>query len=336
MKKVCLLFTLLVVISCRENKDDYTYIDLSGSKIVNSAETIIEFDDKYPIDINISDSLLFINQIQSEYCFTIVNLTTKKEIQALGRTGNGPEDLISPNFISSINKNEILIEDINLNKRFKAETVNGNIKLVEYNKIPEEIGRNSETNMSDNFIAGRKVGFNEGKMFFIYNKNTNAIVEEDFFPVIEGISDKNYAFAPTIALNENKNRVIVGMYFFDMFHVYDLTGKRMNTFCFSKNCIPPVSGTMLDLDNGYSGIIRTFSTNDYCYLFRITRKPDSPTEKRIIQIDWNGNLINSYQFTDEVSGQFFVDEDSQKLFIIRRYVKPDDNEIFEVVSYKLT
>ena len=58
-------------------------------------------------------------------------------------------------------------------------------------------------------------------------------------------------------------------------------------------------------------------------------------ENMLLRMDWNGNLINSYQFVDNVSGQFYIDESIQKIYIIRNYWKEDRGEVFDIVSYNL-
>lgn len=39
---------------------------------------------------------------------------------------------------------------------------------------------------------------------------------------------------------------------------------------------------------------------------------------------------------DDISGQFYVDENSRKLYIIRNYINLEDNEIYGIVSYDLS
>lgn len=192
--------------------------------------------------------------------------------------------------------------------------------------------------LSDNYIVGRQVDGTEGKMFFIYNRAKGNFSEVNrFFDLKEPISDYNYAFASTIALNEQQNRIIAGMYFFDMIHIFDLEGRHIHTFRFSEHCIPEVNSStkMLALGNGYSGFIRCFPTEKY--LLRISGNPiKGKAGKMLIQTDWNGNLVNSYRFVENVSGQFYIDERTRKLYIIRNSRNADLNEeMFDVVSYDL-
>ena len=124
----------------------------------------------------------------------------------------------------------------------------------------------------------------------------------------------------------------------DIVHVYDLLGKHIHTFKFSEKSIPDVDKNtkMLDLGNGYSGFIRCSPTEKYCYLLRITTEPNNEeSEKMLVQMDWNGKIVNSYRFVDNVSGQFYVDELTHKVYIIRNRWNPNKGEMFDIVSYNL-
>ena len=116
-------------------------------------------------------------------------------------------------------------------------------------------------------------------------------------------------------------------------------GKRIHTFKFSEKCIPDVNKNtrMLALENGYSGFVRCFPTEKYCYLLRVSANPIAEkTENMLIQTDWNGNMINSYRFVDNVSGQFYIDENAHKVYVIRNSWDADINEeVFDVVSFDL-
>lgn len=333
------LFLSLFMLSCSLEKRERAFVNLSKSAILQSPETILEFNDKYPTSVKASDSLLFVIYVKADTCVDVFNMRTKKRITSLGPVGHGDKDLIGPNFILSVDDNGILLDEGNLKKIMAIRHDADSMRLEEYIPYPDPIFISSETNFSKNYIVGRKVDAIDGKMFFIYNRNTKKISEISCpFDLREPIADYNYTFAPTITFNERQNRIIAGMYFFDMVHIYDLKGKHIKTFSFSEKSIPDVNKNtkMLALENGYSGFIRCFPTKKYCYLLRMTITPmKEMPECRLIQTDWDGNLVNSYQFVDNVSGQFYIDEHARKIYIIRNRWKADKEEVFEVVSYNL-
>lgn len=306
IKIVPFVFLVLFMSSCNSVNKDFDFIDLSNSAILQSPETILSFDDKYPTSVKVVDSLLLVMYVKADTCVDVFNIHTKQKIKSLGPVGHGADDLVSPNFILSVDNDKVLLDEGNLKKILEIKHDTDSMYLKEYIPYPDPIFISSETNFSKNYIVGRKIDGIEGKMFFVYNRNTEAITEvKCSFDLEESVSDYNYTFAPTIAFNEQKNRVIAGMYFFDMIHIYDLECKHINTFSFSEKCIPKVNKDtrMLALENGYSGFIRCFPTEKYCYLLRMTVDPikENP-ENMLIQIDWDGNLVNSYRFVDNVSG----------------------------------
>lgn len=341
MKKVLYIIFCLFIFSCTSVDDDFDFVDLSKSVTLQSPETILRFDDKYPVSVKVKDSLFFVIYVKADTCVDVYNIETKRKIKSLGPVGHGADDLINPNFILSADNDRVLLDEENLKKIVEiAKDDVGNMRLKEYIPYPDSIFMSSETNLSENYIAGRKVDGISGKMFYVYNRNTGKILETKCpFTLSEPIADYNYTFAPIVALNEQQKRIIVGMYFFDLVHVYDLEGKHISTFKFSERCIPDVNKNTrrLTLENGYSGFIRCFPTEKYCYLLRMTTDPAAgKTEKMLIQTDWNGNLVHSYRFADNVSGQFYIDEPAHRLYIIRNtWDAAINEEVFEIVSFKL-
>jgi hypothetical protein len=209
---------------------------------------------------------------------------------------------------------------------------------------PTTIWRSGESNISQNFISGRKVGSGE-KMFYIYDRNNDTVITVDYYPPmnLNEELDLNYIYAPCVSLNEEKNRIIIGMFYFDMLQIYDLSGNRLKTCCLSDNCIPKFNksddmGTVMRQCE--MGLIRSFATKNYCYFLRITRDFSSDNDTKpsmLIQTDWEGNLINAYHIMDVVLGHFYIDEQNWKMYIIRNRLVPDIhvNEVYDIVSYQL-
>lgn len=341
MKIVFYIILCIFIFSCTSTKNNSDFVDLSESTNLQSPETILSFEDKYPVSIKIVDSLLFVINVKADTCVDVYNIETRQKIKSLGPVGHGADDLINPNFILSVNKDRVLLDEGNLKKIVEIEKDDdGSMQLKEYISYPDSILISSETNLSKNYIVGRKINTTNPNMFFVYNRNTGKTLEAECpITLNEPVSDYNYTFASIVALNEQQNRILVGMYFFDLIHVYDLEGKHIQTFKFSEKCIPDVNKNtkMLALDNGYSGFTRCFPTEKYCYLLRVIVSPMAEkTENMLIQTDWNGNMINSYRFVDNVSGQFYIDENAHKVYIIRNEWDADINEeVFDIVSFNL-
>jgi hypothetical protein len=335
---VIVLLCICVLFSCTSEYSEYHRINLSEYSILKPFESVIEFDDKFPTDIAKKDSIIFIIHRKLNSTMQAYNLDTKKFICDFGYVGKGPNEVISPAFITSIDNNDMIIEDVNSKKILKTVEKNINASkifdLEPYIEYPVQIYPSGEVNLSENFIAGRIIEANS--MFYIYNRNTEKITNCDFYPVINSHYDidMNNLCAPCLALNEKKNRIVAGMYYFDVFHLYDLTGKRLKSFSFTENFMLHFNSdnpTQELREHGYSGIKKIFASDDYCYLLRYTLG----SAIMIVQINWDGDLIASYKLDSNVLiGTFFVDELTNKLYMIR-IIEGEDNEIYAVTSYLL-
>jgi hypothetical protein len=350
--KYVLILLLVFSWSCGNgDKNDMTYIDLSGT-IENISPTILySSDDKYLTAIDIVDSFMVILQHSVDTTMLVLNINSKQIVKGLGQIGQGPEDVIDPEFIQNMDKDSagcIYFEDLNTRKLLQVDLRKDNAnfslkKLIEY---PDIIFPSSELCFSSRYMAGRKVE-TQGKMFYIFDIEKDLLNEIDFFPVVDELkSNQNYFFAPHLLMNSRKNIVVAGMYFFDMVQLYDLDGNRKKVIAFSKKPVPNVEskGQSLDIRNGFAGIKAMYATENYCYLLREQQipinsadnsgnEPEFDTETAFIQLDWDGNLIHSYSIKDEI-GQFCVDEKSKKIYAIQHKVD-DMAEFYNVVFYDI-
>ncbi|MDR2027806.1 MAG: hypothetical protein LBQ01_09690 [Prevotellaceae bacterium] len=348
MKKLGYFYMLfLCIFSCKNDEEVILFhIDVSQATTLAPPETLYSFTDKFAFGVSIRDTVAFVMQAKSDTSLTAINIKTKSIIQSFGVSGMGPNDICDPIFISSIDHSDVLLQDGRVNK-FHKVGFNRNLKRYSVDKFmiyPEKIWRSGESNISRNFISGRKVGRGE-KMFYIYDRNNDTVMDIDYYPPIKNLNkelDFNNIYSPSVSLNEERNRIVIGMFFFDMFQIYDLSGNRLKTCCFSDNGIPMFNhsdGMETVMQKCETGLIRSFATKDYCYFLRIARDFSSGSTKfcMLIQIDWEGELINAYHIPDKVLGHFYIDEQNRKMYITRHRTVPDIhvNEVFEIVSYQL-
>jgi hypothetical protein len=331
---IILLITLFT--SCGSNKkQEFTYVDLSNASTLDSPETLFEFYDKHPVDVCVKDSVVFIQLVQSDTCVAALSLNSRKIISLFGIRGSGSDEVYGPEFIKAIGFSDVLMEDGNRRKILKIEPdkVSGTFSLKKYIDYPSKLKINGDINFSQNFIIGYMV---KGTMFDIYNRNTDSILHIESYPTIfDSQADKHLfnIYSPSLGLNEEKNRIIAGMYMFDIFHLYDLEGQRIESFRFSEKYIPDTD--MNDMQQSVDGFFpQVFPTNDYCYLMRMTQVSNDERTHIILKVNWDGKLINAYKIP-EMYGRFCVDEKEKKLYAIRHYVNEKDEEIFAIVSYRL-
>lgn len=342
MKQTQLLLLFLVCLGCTTQSDVNTIIEIESPTNISAqqAEVIVRFDDRYPIELGYTDSLLYIQQRLVNYHYIVYDFRADKLIDSVVPIGSAPNNLLYPEFVSSVQSSEIVIFDSGVGEFFVPRFSNDGFCLKNLEGLPTDLTASSDLSVSAKFIAGRKMAIGEPSMFYIYNKEDSLLHNVSPSPkLLNEIADPNYTYAAVVGLNEEKNRVVGGMYFFDLIHLYDLGGNLIKSVHFSQNSIPSVNSETksLDLSDGYSGIVRVFPTRDYCYLMRITEAPEhiQRSDKMILQLNWEGELIQAYAFEDNITGRFYVDETNKKLYAIRHRIESDDLELFEVVSYRL-
>jgi hypothetical protein len=120
---IILLYSTLLfnIVSCKREQEEYNYIDLSKSSILDSSETLFEFYDSHPISITIKDSIMFIIQVQSDICLIAFNLNSKEIVNYFGKSGQCPNEILRPSFITSIDGFDVLIEDANTKRIMKID-----------------------------------------------------------------------------------------------------------------------------------------------------------------------------------------------------------------------
>jgi hypothetical protein len=311
---------------------------------LNEPEIIFGFEDRYPIRITVKDSIAIIIEAKNNSSFITLDINKKEVLKYFGNYGNGPEDVVGPEFISSVDIDDFVIfEDVNLG-RIRKINVKGEdrFKIKKFIDYPLEIFPGSEMSLSSNFIVSRTIQISkeETSMFHIYNRNDSSVIDVGFYPDVKELSHRNDALAARLALNESKNRIIAGMVHVDMFSLFDLSGKRLKSVYFSDDYIPPLTwdddGKYVIFDSKKRSVGTSLCpANDFCYLHRWECVNDETVKNHLIQLDWDGNLVKSYIVpNDTEAGGFCIDEKSKKMYAIKHAVT-DDNETFYVVAYSL-
>jgi len=351
MNKILIWVLALTLLSCNQVvKIEFEYTDLSsGITDTLHSKLIYQSDSKYFSDIEcVNDSILAIVQQKDEMCIMLLNMHSGLINSQIGFRGHGPNDLLDPSFVPNPRKDTdeyIYIHDINSRKFLRMNFNNMNTDSV-FNELhyPDDIFPSVNLNYSNSFFIGRKAQINEEKNFYIYNKITGTVSEVDHYLKLKNLDNKDYYLATNLGLNEDKNRIITGMYFLDIIQLYDLYGNLIKTISFTENNVIPKIDSRLrsfDFSKGYTGITSIYPTKDFCFLRRDEVVPifqnNEIIESRkssIIQIDWDGNIIKNYYIDDLLMGSFCVDDSIDNLYAIRNQIK-QDREYFEIISYEM-
>lgn len=335
----CIVFFYLVLSlnSCKQENKWVALDIIQSAKEIVIEDCFYKFDSKLPINLSLKDSIIFINFTGSTHALSALNINTKSLVDSFGNIGNGPEEVISPEFIYQTSSSDVTLSDVS-SKRIMAivlDSIDMKYGLRNIMNYPNEIYPASDIAMSNTFITGRNLR-SEDAMFFIYNKNDETSIDIPFYPSVKYLeSRRNYFYATRTAINENANRIISANYFFNMFHVYSLKGDHIQSFSLSENPIPNINmkSKELDINNKYTGIQALFATDNYCYMMVKTKNSETKENVTIVQSNWNGKILNSFQIVDDLVGGFCVDEGNKRMYGIIQDIDNKEDEIYKVVSY---
>lgn len=265
-----------------------------------------------------------------------------------GLIGQGPEDVISPERILSINNANIYYNDVNTRRllEIKKRGQEDKFYFEKFMPYPDKIYPSALINYSDSYIVGRKIQIGSTNEFYIYDTKKDSLLEIAIYPTIHDIADPNYYCASHIAMNADKNRIITGKYFMDIINVYDMSGSRLKTMHFSDHPIPSIDQKHKSLDIlwGYTGFSNPFCAPEHCFFKRVIEVSSLVGEEKmvsetietvIIKMDWDGHIIKSYKIEDELMGDFCVDEENNILYGITHSIEDDDIELYHIVSFQI-
>lgn len=311
-------------------------------KDLHSESLIKSFGEKFPVSVEFYDSLLYIVMAKSDTCIYIYNIKNNEQEGSIGNLGYGPNDVLSPNLIMNsyaLKKkyNGVVYYDLNTKRIYLAKDKN---KLVPITSINENICPAKDISMGDRYWIGQKILPNNESPCQIYDSIADVMEAIDTYPKINEIDskvDRNYLYSSKIVFNEKKNRIILGMYFWDLIQVYDLNGHKIKTFSLIQDYDPENSMKRMFKDEDYIGFNQIYATEDYCYLRRVLTNGKSRRgeKNQIIKMDWDGNIITIYSLDDLMVGGFTVNEKDGVIIGIVQTVNEEIEEFYNIVSYKL-
>lgn len=304
-------------------------------------QLLVRFDDKYPVGLDVIDSLLYVIMVRSDTAVYVYNKNTRDLCKSFGYIGRGPQDVLSPNFLKNnyeVKKDESILEfyDLDARKIFK----NVDEKIVPTKEFVEGMYPADQLNISGDYWIGRTFQGANNDLFKIYNAKTHEYTCVDLYPVIPDLDekiDKSRLYSVVLACNRKYNKIVVGMYYFDLILVYDFEGKLLHTFSISdKYQIREAVRNMLNGDE-YIGFSQIYATDDYCYLRRCLKggKGDKKMKgSHFVRMDWNGNIVGIYYMDEYTTADFCVDETTTKIYCISQMIE-NNEEYYDIVSYKL-
>lgn len=337
---VHLLFYYIIILSiqsCTSEKQWDTINIEQSIKTLEIDENILTLYDVLPIGLGYHDSILFINLAKSPHALIALNLNTKTIIDSFGYIGQGPGELLNPEFAIQISPNPPILYDLHTKKMMDIAYNQNKYQLNTQLNFPEEIFPASDIALSSSYITGRNLRSPES-MFFIYNTHIHQIIDIPFYPVIKELTNRrDYYFAVRTAIHQNEKKIIAASYFMNLVHMYSLEGEHLKSFAFSDEPLPKIDSKTkeIKINSQYTGIQAILPTDHYFYVLIKTKNAQVKQEAVLAQLSWEGNLIQAFKIKEDIIGGVCIDNNKNTIYAITQHLDQDGGEIQKIVSYKL-
>lgn len=304
----------------------------------DKADTLLVFADAYPVGVGVYEDDIVIHTVMSEYQIAIYDGETLQQKWATGRSGQGPEDVLNPNFFASLCSSDTLLQMIDVSDNSHIY-INVDRRQLTKQRLPEYIGFSSDINMLKGFtVAAKNIG---DCMFYIYDDSQMHLTSVPFeISVDDNFREKiggrlGYYLSCHTYANREHDRIIVPHYFFDEYSIYDFSGKLLKKMSLSQDRFDEVSATsdLLDSNNPYMGYVSGAVTADACYLLRakFPNQKDDAESQLLVKTDWDGVPLKIFKPQQAITGKFCIADGN--LYAITK--STGEEEIYYLMRYRI-
>lgn len=324
---------------------DYSSVRITDlSEMV--ADTIVTFKEEYPATLYVVDSLLTVIHVQNDSCLLLCNANTGEIIHKTGSIGEGPNEFqFAPDILADeyayteTHPGKLLLYDINKVKFAELDCATGEYEMI---NVPETLTNHTSLNIQGDIAVSKNTSdpFSIMQISHVANNVTTQIKYPEV-PSPDIVPDQlqlNYLMSVNVAANFKKDRIIVPLFFFDCYYVFDMNGSLLKSICLGAEEFDMTQAAIENRDgNGFIGYNQAFATADNCYLQRWLKlkKQGEKSRKQLVKIDWDGNPQHIYTLPEGVSGRGNC-IDGDYLYCI---VNPQNDDIeddnFYILRYKL-
>lgn len=303
---------------------------------LESPDTLLAFPCSYTVGVSLYKDNIIIKTVMEDSCITVFDRNTLEQKWKTGREGQGPTDVVTPDFFTFIKQDDDVFKMIDVNAGSYV-CLDIDEKSITKEPLPDYIGFSSEVNMLKDYTVAAKN--NSGYMFYIFDKENQKYTEVPHdIDCGEDLTDKvghyiNYMLSCKTYANQEQNRIITTHFFFDEYSVYDLSGNLLRKISLSDKNYDEKAAANRHLNKEYNiGFQSGFVTADALYVVRFYEPgADGGDESyQLIKMDWDGNPLKVYALDTSFIGKYYIDNDG----MLYALTQSDDNEDEE--TYYLT
>lgn len=340
--RLFLLILLAMFVSCKTTPtidSVISYADFSSNKL-SDPDTLVVCLEDFPRDLESFNEFLCVIMAKSDTTICLYDKHTGEKKLKMGTIGLGPNDVISPKFIKNnfnYKADGVKFYDMNIQKQFILSETG---ELMKFQYLDVNSKEKNNLSINENYAVGQPMD-NIPLLFEINDKQNEEVIAVDLFPTLpeyyqEKMHSEYHRLYSTHPLcNFEKERVVLAMYYFDLIQIYDLEGKRLKAFTLDKDY--NVEKTFSNMINGgdYVGCVQSYATIEKCYFRRdfIEGKSGDAKQCQIVELDWNGNSIRTFDLDRRIIGGFCVEND--KIYCIHQTMINED-EAYIILSYDIS
>ena len=340
-----LLAFIALLASCNTNKSDYenattfSYSDFKTEKDLRA--TTLEFDSLImrPVDLMAFDSILITIEMGKENIFHVYNMNTKTHINQCIKKGQGPNDMLYPEFMNS-SANSIRIIDLQTSTVYEYDVndfiTNPLPKATKRTKLESQVFIMAEQ-VEDKIFSNAYYGVDEQLYAFDLNgRKTGTIIDYPTTSVSQTDMEKVDAYYKKFTSN-GKDKIAICYYMTDLIEIYNLDGvlqKRTHGpeqfySHFKEYQNGPVVGSSPVEGSRDAFICPKNAGDEFFVLFNggFIDEPDhSTSSNQLFSFSWHGAPQKRYNLDDPIYS-FTVDNKNKKIYGI------SDIPEFHVVEY---
>lgn len=303
---------------------------------VSPTDTLVSWYDKYPRDVRLVGRWLCVLMAKSDTCMYLYDKTTGDFGHRLGVLGEGPEDMMAPEFVHNSDKEAgqcLRFCDVNAHRSF---SLTPDARLADFSPFHSGLS-------SVNLVAGAVIGHpleGEPSLWAIRYADGRELRVGLQPSVPSSLTEKvhsnlRYIYSCHVLSDSGMRSIVVPMYFFDLIQVYDGQGNLCRYVSPQDGYRFEDSLQALLRGDDYWGYPQCFSTERYCYLYRCLTDGRTRRVKRaqLMKLDWEGHIQRSVELDRPLSGGFCVENDTTAYCIVGDV--RDDEEVYRLVRYAL-
>lgn len=336
-------FACLILSTClcacslgNSNKVKEVDVNVAPQKLA-SADTLVAMYEDFPASLDVCGNLLCVKMAKSDTCLALFDKVSGKLVKRMGIKGNGPQDMQSPEFVknsSLVSDGRVMFYDLNQQKLFLLDK---DASLGDFSPLSAFLG---SLNVTSEYIVGHSTGF-DPSLFLMVNRKTGEEVSVPLHPKLPESQEERfknvlrYMYSSNVMCNEAQDRIVLGMYFFDMIQVYNFKGECRKMLVLGEEKDFKRMFSTLTNDGDYWGYPSVYATKDFCYLRRVLSdgKTRDAKQNQIVKMDWEGKIVGVYDLDALFTGGFCVDDEGALYGITSGIV--GDEEVFWVLKYHL-